>query len=658
MAIRPRMQPHRPALSRTPLGMTSVCVILTLGLIFSPSPASAQETIEQLLQEAVYREQIEGDLQGAINLYEQIIGQVPKSDSLLVCAKLRLAMCYEKKGEERALGVYRDIIRDYPNQSDALRIARSRLAVLSERAPDFSALVDQYIARVGIERLGTVSPDGTLEAHTDWTTGNLIVKNRKTGKITELTHKTWDQSPEFAYYKAWSPDGQRIAYGWYRDGSCIGLRVISVDGGDPEIILEREGTLVFPADWSRDGKQILARMAPAGQGAMKDSLTLSLISIPGGACTPLILVDGDSRGLQFSPDGRFVVFDRLGEDERTREVYTLSISDRRLTKLSGEVIGEKDTPVWSPGGRRVLFCAKASGGTLLMAVPVQEGMPTGKPYLLHMNIQSEIQRRAGIERQQLVAAMEKLEQASLLTDMPALDAFEDNFDSTRLDPSWKVVQWEGPNVYGFKTFGRISLTDSPGHLRYYLDPMALWMLPLSRTIFGDGSGYWYYPALQLRRRLAGTSWVLETKATYGLVRPADGRYFFLGILFVHDATVTGFASIERLLAWGNRPIFGLSLSTPGTTFNRISSFSPPGDTLGPLPYTCCIRISRRDTVLNVEMSEDGVSYIHAASASYPREALGNEQQLLIMGGGWFTPAGAFVDFDYFRFHPLLKAVRK
>jgi len=646
------MHPNHPLPGRTQLRVTSACVIFTLGLVFSPSPCFCQETLEQILQEAVYREEIEGDLQGAIKLYEQITGQFHKDDSLLVCAKLRMAMCYEKRGDERALGVYRDIIRGYPKHADALRIARSRLAVLSERAPDYSALIDQYIARVGVERLGALSPDGSLEAHTDWRTGNLIVENRRTGRVTELTHKTWNESPEFAYYKVWSPDGKRIAYGWYRDGSCVGLRTISADGGEPDIIFERDSTCVFPADWSRDGKQLLARIARSGRGTILDSLTLSIIDIPSGKCTPLILIDGDSRGLQFSPDGEYVVFDLFAKGDLTREVYTLSISDRRLTKLSGEVIGEKDSPFWSAAGRHVLFRANAAGGTLLMAVPVREGMPSGRPYLLHMNVQNEIQRRAGIERQQLVAAVQKLEQASSLMGRPPVEAFEEIFESTRLDSAWKVVEWEGPNVYGFKTFGRISLSDSPGHLRYYLDPMALWMLPLSRTIFGDASGYWYYPALQLRRRLSGTSWVLDTKATYGLLRPADGRYFFLGILFNHDGTPTGTASIERVRAWEGRPTFSITIAADGRTIDRVGPFTLPGDTLDSLPYTCHIRITRQEAILTLEMSEDGISYIRIASASYPQEALGNEQQLLIIGGGWFTPAGAYVDFDYIRFRPL------
>jgi hypothetical protein len=642
---------HRPP-SRRQFTAGSVC--LTLALSIAAFHSFGQEAYERTLQEAMYREQIDGDLAGAIKLYEEIISKVSNNDSLVVCARLRMAMCYEKEGDERALGVYREIIRGYPNQADALRIARARLAALSERAPDFSALVDQYIARVGVERLGAVSLDGRLEAHTDWKTGNLVVKNRRTGKVTELTHKTWNQSPEFADYKVFSPDAKRIAYGWYRDSRCIGLRTISVEGGQPDIVFERDSTYIFPADWSHDGKQILARIVRLGRGSMNDSLTLATVDVVTGECTLLLPLDGDSRGLQLSPDGRFVVFDRLGENATTREVYSFSISDRKLAKLSGEVIGEKDTPIWSAGGRHVLFRATASGGKLLMAVPVREGSAAGKPYLLNMNIQTEIQQRAAVDRQQLVAAMNKIEHASLLKGQPAFDAFDEEFESSQLDSMWKVVQWEGPNVYGFKTFGRISLTDRPGHLRYYLDPMALWMLPLSRTIFGETEGYWYYPALQLRRRLAGTSWVLETKATYGLVRPADGRYFSIGILFTRDGTLTGRISIERLRSWEGRSTFNVALVGSDRPLKLVSHFSLPGDSIEPLPYSCRIRITRRDTLLKVEMSDDGISYVRVVSGDYPREALGNEQQLILLGGGWFTPAGAFVDFDYFRFHPLVQ----
>lgn len=84
-----------------------------------------------------------------------------------------------------------------------------------------------------VDTTGSVSSDGRSLTYTDWTTGNLAVRDLATGEKHHLTSKGW---PEFAFPSTISPDGQQVAYGWTnQDGSCD-LRIINLDGSEPRVV--------------------------------------------------------------------------------------------------------------------------------------------------------------------------------------------------------------------------------------------------------------------------------------------------------------------------------------------------------------------------------------------------------------------------------------
>src|SRR4030043_1553133 len=115
----------------------------------------------------------------------------------------------------------------------------------------------------------------------------------------------------------------------------------------------------------------------------------------------------------------------------------------------------------------------------------------------------------------------------------AVAQFDEQFNSPTLDPAWQVVTFTGPRVYGYPSpANHISLTDNPGHLRYYLDPMT----------HDDGFAYNFQtsyalhsccdhdPGLEPRRTISGENWLLEAKAEYYLPY-TNGRYLTLDVYF-------------------------------------------------------------------------------------------------------------------------------
>jgi hypothetical protein len=85
------------------------------------------QTPSQLFQQALLKENGEGDLTAALALYEKIVGDATAERSLRAKAQLHIAMCWEKMGLQQARSAYLVIINQYSDQSEIVRIARERL---------------------------------------------------------------------------------------------------------------------------------------------------------------------------------------------------------------------------------------------------------------------------------------------------------------------------------------------------------------------------------------------------------------------------------------------------------------------------------------------------------------------------------------------------
>lgn len=81
------------------------CVILILiivGLFLSGIDAFPQQTADQLYEKALYLEEAKGEMQQAIDLYQEIIKQYPGNRQVMAKALLHAGFCYEKLGLKEA----------------------------------------------------------------------------------------------------------------------------------------------------------------------------------------------------------------------------------------------------------------------------------------------------------------------------------------------------------------------------------------------------------------------------------------------------------------------------------------------------------------------------------------------------------------------------
>ena len=89
-----------------------------------------QQTAEQLYQSGIYKEEVEGDLEKAIVIYEQILKDFPENKTIAAKALYHIGLCYEKLGNQEAQKAYQRLIDEYPGQIQEVNLAKERLANL------------------------------------------------------------------------------------------------------------------------------------------------------------------------------------------------------------------------------------------------------------------------------------------------------------------------------------------------------------------------------------------------------------------------------------------------------------------------------------------------------------------------------------------------
>lgn len=262
-------------------------------------------------------------------------------------------------------------------------------------ARGFSDLVVRRVwGSRGISLDGDVSYDGRLFVYSDWSTGDLALRDLRTGESRRLTNKgEWRESGEYAMGPRLSRDGKRVAFTWaVPDGNSerYELGTVGIEGGVPRTVYRDASTgWIAPAGWFPDGEHILAYVIRAtGMSQLlkvhaetgDSRILMSASAGPGGENIP---IDGRKA---LSPDGRRVIFDRVvKKDPDHGDVFLLDLDESRETPL---VVDPANDFVlgWAPDGRHVLF-ASDRGGTLgAWLLRVEEGIPQGEPVLVRPDL--------------------------------------------------------------------------------------------------------------------------------------------------------------------------------------------------------------------------------------------------------------------------------
>jgi tetratricopeptide (TPR) repeat protein len=105
-------------------------VVFALVLVVASS-VYGRQSAGVLLQSGLYKEDVNGDLEAAIAIYERVLKEFPKDRPVAAKALLHIGSCYEKMGKQEAQKAYQRLIQEYADQLEPVTQARVRLSKLS-----------------------------------------------------------------------------------------------------------------------------------------------------------------------------------------------------------------------------------------------------------------------------------------------------------------------------------------------------------------------------------------------------------------------------------------------------------------------------------------------------------------------------------------------
>ncbi len=359
-------------------------LFLALILLLPVTAGQGNESPEVQLRAAMHKELVEGDLPGAIELYQKVAANRDAPRVVVARALLQMGLCYERLGNALAHSAYRRLVDGYPEQLREVQVAKwrlaemARLSVAAARKPAFQHV--QMTAK--LYEPASLSHEGDRLAFTSggslWTVPvRGKVRPEIAGVPERLTKPMWASGQ-----LAWSRDGNWIAF----NAQGYDLYVIPSTGGEPTKVVSGRLPAAGRSPWdyaiglSPDGTKLAYVAGPEGQEKVH------LIPVTGGTAIPLSVER--SRQPAFSPDGRWIACVTEswthkvegGEPIRTVQgVLWVASSDGADAVLATEVSGRARSPVWSPDGRMIAFLRDDGATSYAREVRIIQIREDGRP---------------------------------------------------------------------------------------------------------------------------------------------------------------------------------------------------------------------------------------------------------------------------------------
>jgi tetratricopeptide (TPR) repeat protein len=107
---------------------TTLLLLSVASLIGAALPVSGA-SVSELLEKGIYTEETKGDLDGAIQLYQQVVSEGKTEQAIAAQAQYRLGVCnHKKKNYTAATAAFEKLLRDYPEQKELVARASDYLA--------------------------------------------------------------------------------------------------------------------------------------------------------------------------------------------------------------------------------------------------------------------------------------------------------------------------------------------------------------------------------------------------------------------------------------------------------------------------------------------------------------------------------------------------
>jgi len=114
---------------------------------------TAQEA-EKLFQQGMMKEEAEGNLEGAIEIYSQLAEDASVGREIRANSLMHVGICYEKLGKNKAQNTYQRLVTEYPDQTAIVAMAQKKLQLLEVNPKNTlsSGLVTQHLKTISFKR--------------------------------------------------------------------------------------------------------------------------------------------------------------------------------------------------------------------------------------------------------------------------------------------------------------------------------------------------------------------------------------------------------------------------------------------------------------------------------------------------------------------------
>lgn len=368
-------------------GLLALTCILTVFLSTTHVQAQQLQQAEQLLQAAINKQLVEGDLEAAIEIYENILNRFPSNKPVAAKSLVQLGRCYEKLGDEKAREAYERVLRDYGDQSAEVAEARARLTVLSasqvstlSTGPGLRKIFDLTRDIV----LPAIFPDGQRLAYAEMR-GDIAVydiNNQESRFITDVKGMFSDPYGGFPLISIVSPDGRYVVCNWEGpEDFSWELRKIKVDDGTTTLVYDSEAYL-HPHDWSPDGKYIVAVDSKADNKTHE----IVVVSSDGGLVSTIKTLEWYApEKIVFSPDGEFIAYDyRQSKDALNLDIFIMPVEGGAESRVVNSGANDR-LLAWAKNGN-IFFASNRTSRNGIWALLVDNGSVSGAPELIRQNL--------------------------------------------------------------------------------------------------------------------------------------------------------------------------------------------------------------------------------------------------------------------------------
>ena len=277
---------------------------------------------------------------------------------------------------------------------DGHKILFAMLNPVGRPGPDWS---DIFVMDNNGENIINLTQTPEEEAHASWSPdGQKIVFDRllKKGEAIEdfesaiFVMEADGQNPQRLTFEpglnlapVWSPDGNKIAFLSYRNGTSR-IHTMDIDGQNVQQVTHHGRELDGPPVWSPDGRWI-AFMSGDAQTDWGQVVDWGLyVTDPQGHHENLITRFQLTHfsGLAWfrpawSPDSQHLIY--AVEEQNSAGLMKIRIDEKVPTPLKTDELMNWSTPVWSPGGDNLLFSAREAREPI-------EPIYLGTEYTMHL----------------------------------------------------------------------------------------------------------------------------------------------------------------------------------------------------------------------------------------------------------------------------------